>query len=184
MVSFTFGSRAPSNVSTWFPWLPTPRAMALASPMSLSRFCPEKKTTATLIALFRLRVRLVEQLSQYHPRAAHAEIGCELSGRRPASAGGQVRHLCLFQRYPGVSHSSSPAFGHRHFEILFITDAKDRDLFVHDHVADPAYLVREQERAAVCDDSLRPGQVEHVHQLELQQVLPGLEPSLFSLPGE
>src|SRR5271169_5244172 len=171
MVSFTFRSRAPSNVSTWFPWLPTPRAMALASPMSLSRFCPEKKTTATLIALFRLRVRLVKQLSQYHPRAAYAEIGRQLPGRRLASIGCQVRYFCLFQRYPGVSHSSSPAFCHRHFQILLITDAKDRNLFVHDHVADPAYLMREQERAAVRDDSLCPGQVEHVHELELQQVV-------------
>src|SRR5208337_3780431 len=158
--------------------------MALASPMSLSRFCPEKKTIATLIALFRLRVRLVKQLSQYHPRAAHAEIGRELSGRRPAPVGSQVRYFCLFQRYPGVSRSSSPAFRYRHFEIFLITDAKDRDPFMHDHVAYPAYLVREQERAAVHDDSLRPGQVEHVHQLELQQVVPGLEPSLLSLPGK
>lgn len=55
---------------------------------------------------------------------------------------------------------------------------------MHNHVADPSYLVGKQECPAVRDDPFRPCQVEHIHQLELQKIVTRLEPSLYSLPRE
>src|SRR5258706_9778379 len=80
MVSFMLGSRAPSNVSTWFPCFSIPRATAFARFMSRLRFREEKKTTATLILVLFLRVNCLKQVPKHHARAAHAEIGRELRG--------------------------------------------------------------------------------------------------------
>ena len=55
---------------------------------------------------------------------------------------------------------------------------------MHHHVADPADLVGKKQRLSVGDDPLRPRQLEHVHQLEIQQVMTGLQPALLPAMGE